>query len=158
MAPSKTFNIAGLDCAFAITPNDKIRRQYSQFMSGLVGHVNIFGTQAAIAAYKYGEPWRKELIAYLQKNNELVYERINAINGVSMRKVEATYLAWIHIKDLKLKQPKKYFEDFGIGLSAGEDFGDKDYIRLNFGCQQALLIEALDRFEKAVISRMNELN
>ena len=157
MAPSKTFNIAGLDTAFAVIPNPKMRKQYSEFMYGLVGHVNIIGTQAAIAAYKYGEPWRLELIEYLQKNNQLIQERIDSIKGISMRPVEATYLAWVNVEKLKLDNPQKYFEEFGVGMSAGAEFGDNRYVRLNFGCQRSLLIEALNRIEKAVKKRILNL-
>ena len=158
MAPSKTFNIAGLDSAFAIIPNQALRAQYIELMDGLIGHVNILGVKAAIAAFKYAEPWRKDLIAYLNENRALVESKVNALNGVSMRPVEATYLAWINIANLKLDHPQKYFESYGIGLSPGSDFGDDDYVRLNFGCQQPLLIEALARFERAVTNRMEALN
>jgi len=157
MAPSKTFNIAGLDTAFAVIPNSQMRKQYSQYMYGLVGHVNIIGTQAAIAAYKFGEPWRLELIEYLQKNNQLIQESIDSIEGISMRPVEATYLAWLNVEALQLDNPQKYFEQFGVGMSAGAEFGDNHYVRLNFGCQQSLLIEALGRIKKAVNQRMLEL-
>ena len=157
MAPSKTFNIAGLDCAFAIIPNADMRKQYSQLMFGLVGHVNIIGTQAATAAFKYGEPWRQKLIPYLQDNHQLILDRVKNINGISMRPAEATYLAWINVADLKLDHPQKYFEEYGVGMSAGSEFGDNNYVRLNFGCQRSLLAEALDRIEKAVNQRMSEL-
>ncbi len=157
MAPSKTFNIAGLDTAFAVIPNPKMRKQYSEYMYGLVGHVNIIGSQAAIAAYKYGESWRLELIEYLQKNNQLIQERIDSIKGISMRPVEATYLAWLNVEELKLDNPQKYFEEFGVGMSAGAEFGDNRYVRLNFGCQRSLLKEALNRIEKAVQERVLNL-
>ncbi len=157
MAPSKTFNIAGLDCAFAIISNETMRKQYSDLMFGLVGHVNIIGTQAAIAAYKYGEPWRQKLIAYLQDNHQLILDRVKAINSISMRPCEATYLAWINVADLKLDNPQKYFEQYGVGMSAGSEFGDNNYVRLNFGCQRDVLVEALDRIEKAVKNRMADL-
>lgn len=157
MAPSKTFNIAGLDCAFAIIPNDELRKKYSDLMYGLVGHVNILGTQAAIAAFKYGEPWRQKLIPYLKDNHQLIMDRIANIDGISMRPSEATYLAWLNVSDLKLENPQKYFEQYGVGMSAGSEFGDNDYVRLNFGCQRALLNEALNRIEKAAQSRKAEL-
>ena len=157
MAPSKTFNIAGLDCAFAIISNEAMRKQYSDLMFGLVGHVNIIGTQAAIAAYKYGKPWHQKLIAYLQDNHQLILDRVKAINGISMRPCEATYLAWINVADLKLDNPQKYFEQYGVGMSAGSEFGDNNYVRLNFGCQRDVLVEALDRIEKAVKNRMADL-
>lgn len=158
MAPSKTFNIAGLDSAFAIIANEKMRTEYVQLMDGLVGHVNILAVKASIAAFKYAEPWRKNLIAYLNENRVLVESKVNELEGVSMRPVEATYLAWINIASLKLEHPQKYFESYGIGLSPGSDFGDEDYVRLNFGCQQSLLVEALSRFERAVLNRMEALN
>jgi len=154
MAPSKTFNIAGLDTAFAIISNSTMRKKYQALMYGLVGHVNIMGTQAAIAAYKHGEPWRQELIKYLQSNLKIIEQRINNIPGISMRPVEATYLAWLNVSSLKLDKPQKYFEEYGVGMSAGSEFGDNDYVRLNFGCQQEILIKALDRIEQAAHERM----
>jgi len=119
-----------------------------------VGHVNIIGTQAAIAAYKHGEPWRQELIKYLQSNLKFIEQRIKNIPGISMRPVEATYLAWLNVSSLKLDKPQKYFEEYGVGMSAGSEFGDNDYVRLNFGCQQEILIKALDRIEQAAHERM----
>lgn len=157
MAPSKTFNIAGLDCAYAIIPNKKLRQQYSQLMFGLVGHVNILGTHAAVAALKHGEPWRQKLIPYLKGNHQLILDRVNNTQGISMRPAEATYLAWINVADLKLDNPQKYFEQHGVGMSAGAEFGDNDYVRLNFGCQRDLLIQALDRIENAVKLRIKSL-
>lgn len=157
MAPSKTFNIAGLDCAFAIIPNPMLRKQYSQLMYGLVGHVNILGSQAAIAAFKHGEAWRQKLIPYLQGNHQLIMDRISHLSGITMRPSEATYLAWLNVADLKLDNPQKYFEQYGVGMSAGAEFGDNDYVRLNFGCQRSLLAEALNRIELAVNDRMATL-
>jgi len=74
-----------------------------------------------------------------------------------MRPLEATYLAWINVSQLKLDKPQKYFETHGVGMSAGSEFGDNEYVRLNFGCQQDLLITALDRIEHAVATRLLQL-
>ncbi|NVK36378.1 MAG: aminotransferase class I/II-fold pyridoxal phosphate-dependent enzyme, partial [Gammaproteobacteria bacterium] len=157
MAPSKTFNIPGLDLAFAIIENPELRTCYSQLMDGLVGHVNILGVPAAIAAFKHGEPWRQALIEYLRDNCELIENSINNLPCISMRPVEATYLAWLDVSELQLENPQKYFEQYGVGLSAGKDFGDDQYVRLNFGCQRPLLTQALQRIEKAVLDRVSEL-
>lgn len=157
MAPSKTFNIPGLDLAFAIIENPELRTRYSQLMDGLVGHVNILGVPAAIAAFKHGEPWRQALIEYLRDNCELIENSINNLPCISMRPVEATYLAWLDVSELQLENPQKYFEQYGVGLSAGKDFGDDQYVRLNFGCQRPLLTQALQRIEKAVLDRVSEL-
>ena len=74
-----------------------------------------------------------------------------------MRPVEATYLAWINIEQLKLANPQIFFESHGLGFSLGGDFADSNYVRLNFGCQRPLLVEALNRLEKAVAFRLQEL-
>lgn len=157
MAPSKTFNIPGLDMAFAIIPNAEMRQEYSNLMTGLVGHVNIIGMHAASAAFEFGEPWRLELIEYLKGNHEFILNRINQMKGVSMRPVEATYLAWINVSELKLDNTYQYFEQHGLGFSAGKEFADDEYVRLNFGCQRPLLEQALDRFQNAVEQRLKEI-
>lgn len=157
MAPSKTFNIPGLDMAFAIISDAQLRKEYTQLMDGLVGHVNIIGQHAAEAAFKYGEPWRLELVEYLKGNHELILKAVSDLPCVSMRPCEATYLAWINVAELKLDNPYQYFEQHGLGFSSGSDFADNNYVRLNFGCQRPLLIEALKRFENAVAARVKEL-
>ena len=67
-----------------------------------------------------------------------------------MAPVEATYLAWIDVRDLRLASPAAHFEAHGLGLSDGSDFGAPGWLRLNFGCPRATLDEALTRFGKAV--------
>ena len=61
MAPSKTFNIAGLDCSFAIIPNAELRKRYEAARQGRIGGVNLFGYLAALSAYQSGQPWLDEL-------------------------------------------------------------------------------------------------
>ncbi len=150
MAPSKTFNIAGLDAAFAIIEDPDLRQRYAKLQYGLVGHVNILGTVAAAAAFQTGEPWRQDLIAYLRENQRIIAERVGTIAGMSMIPSEATFLAWINISELQLDNAPKFFEANGVGFSPGSDFGDENYVRLNFGCQRDLLVKALDRMELAV--------
>lgn len=157
MAPSKTFNVPGLDMAFAIISDIKMRTEYSKLMDGLVGHVNILGMAAATAAFKYAQPWRLELIEYLKHNHQLIIDKVSALEGISMRPCEATYLAWLDVSALQLDHPQKFFEKHGVGMSAGSEFGDNNYVRLNFGCQRPVLMEALRRIEKAVTLRLSEL-
>ena len=157
MAPSKTFNVPGLDMAFAIISDIKMRTEYSKLMDGLVGHVNILGMAAATAAFKYAEPWRLELIKYLKQNHQLIMDKVAMLEGVTMRPSQATYLAWLDVSALQLDNPQKFFEKHGVGMSAGSEFGDNNYVRLNFGCQRPLLNEALTRIEKAVLMRIAEL-
>jgi cystathionine beta-lyase len=150
MAPSKTFNIPGLGCSFAVISNGRLRTQFIRAMTDIVPYVNILGHTAAEAAYREGWNWLEALLEYLRQNSLLVEEEINSINGLSMHHVEATYLAWIDARNLDKLYPGRFFESTGIGLSEGGDFGWPGFVRLNFGCRRALLQEALRRIKDAV--------
>lgn len=154
MAPSKTWNVPGLGCAFAIISDAKLRRRFHQAMAGIVPHVNVLGFTACEAAYRHGEPWRQELLALLRRNAETVFQRINALPGLCATAVEATYLAWIDCRELMTRQdianPQHFFEHAGVGLSDGRDFGAEGFVRLNFGCSAELLDQALQRMEAAI--------
>ena len=150
MAPSKTFNVAGLGLSFAVIANDKLRRKFQRAMQGIVPHPNLFGYSAALAAYKHGGEWLEELLDYLRINRDMVYSRINAMPGLSTTHVEATYLAWIDARDLGVDNPHQFFEKAGVGLSNGIEFFAKGFLRLNFGCPRDMLEEALERMENAI--------
>jgi cysteine-S-conjugate beta-lyase len=150
MAPSKTYNIPGLGCAFAVIANDALRRRFKQTMEGIVPHVNVMGLAATKAAYQHGGAWLKAMIEYLGANRDLVQDRVNNTSGLRMSPIEATYLAWIDVRPLGLPEPATFFEQAGIGLMDGADFGMSGYVRMNFGCRQKLLRKALDRLCDAV--------
>jgi cystathionine beta-lyase len=152
MAPSKAFNIAGLSCSFAIIPDDSIRRKFSKGCIGIIPYLNLLGTTAAQAAYEYGDDWNNQQVDYLRANRNYLVTEINKIRGLKLDPVEATYLAWIDVSDLGLTDPKVFFEKAGVGLSAGSDFGDNNYLRLNFGCPRSLLEEAVKRIQHALIN------
>ncbi|NIV09905.1 MAG: aminotransferase class I/II-fold pyridoxal phosphate-dependent enzyme, partial [Aliifodinibius sp.] len=95
IAPSKTFNIAGLKASVAIITDSEIRKSFQQAMSGLVGWVNIFGIAAMKAAYTKCDAWLNELLIALDENRNYLYDRIETIPGLSMNKPQGTYLAWI---------------------------------------------------------------
>ncbi len=149
MAPSKTFNIPGLGCAFAVIPDAGLRRRFERAMAGIVPHVNVLGLAACEAAYRDCSDWHRELIAYLAGNRDRVEAAVNALPGAKMSHVEATYLAWIDVRELGLAKPAAHFEAHGLGLSDGADFGAPGWLRLNFGCTRATLDAALERFSKA---------
>ena len=150
LAPSKTFNIPGLGCAFAVIPDATLRRRFERAMHGIVPHVNVLGLAACEAAFRHGGDWHRELIAYLRGNRDRVAEVVASLPGVRMTPVEATYLAWIDMRDLHLAKPAAHCEAHGLGLSDGSDFGAPGWLRLNFGCPRATLDDALVRFSKAV--------
>lgn len=155
MSPSKTFNLAGFGCAFAIIPDEKLRHEFNRIRKGIVPDPDnmLIGYTAAKAAYRHGEPWRQSLLEYLRENHDFLVNAINDIPGLSMEPLQATYLAWIDVSKLELEDPHQFFEQAGVGLSPGKQFGDGNYLRLNFGCSRSLLEEAVARMAKAVENR-----
>ena len=150
LAPSKTFNVPGLGCSFAVISDATLRRAFRKAMGRIVPHVNLLGYTAAEAAYRHGEGWRRELIAYLRGNRDLVAQQVGKMPGLSVAHVEATYLSWIDVRERGMADPVRFFEDAGVGLSDGADFGLPGFVRLNFGCPRALLAEALGRMRVAL--------
>lgn len=150
MAPSKTFNIAGLGYAFAVIENAQLRQAFNKERAGLIPSPNMLGLVAATAAYEEGREWHGELLAYLKSNRDLLAKRI-AATPLTMVHLEATYLAWIDASALSLDNPYQFFVDAGVGVSDGKDFGNSSYVRLNFGCPQSVLDQAMTRIEEALI-------
>ena len=150
MAPSKTYNIPGLGCSYAIIPSDEKREIFKKSNRGIMPHVNLMGLTAGIAALTKCDEWLEELIVYLRKNRDIVEKRINRIDGLEMNHVEATYLAWIDTEKSQIKNPAAFFEKAGVGLSSGTYFGAEGFLRLNFGCPVSQLKKALDRMEAAL--------
>lgn len=149
-APSKTYNIPGLGCSFAVIPDDGLRRSFRHAMAGIVPHVNLLGYTATVAAYRDSEDWRQALLVYLRENRDLTARLIADMRGLKTWHVESTYLAWIDARGLGVPDPAGFFEEAGVGLSDGSPFGASGFVRLNFGCQRQLLTEALQRMQKAV--------
>jgi len=151
LAPSKTYNVPGMGCSFAVISDPSLRQQFRKAMGRLVPHVTALGYTTAEAAYRDGEPWRAALLDYLRGNRDLVQAEIAALPGLSITHVEATYLAWIDARELGVDNPALFFEEAGVGLSDGADFGAPGFVRLNFGCSRILLKQALERIKKAVL-------
>src|SRR5438034_451346 len=151
ISPSKTFNLAGLQCAFAIIPNSELRQQFRSAREGLVPWVNAMGLIGAEAAYRYGQPWLDELLPYLQANRDFLSDFINReLPGIRMCKPEATYLAWLDCRGLKLGDPFDFFLNHArVALNDGRSFGTggTGFVRLNFGCPRSTLEEALTRMK-----------
>ena len=150
MAPSKTFNIAGLGCSFAVISNAKIRQRFVEAMAGIVPRVNVLANTAALAAYQDSSPWLKQLLDCLRENRDRVYAEVSQMKGLSICHAEATYLSWIDARGSGLENPVGFFEKAGVGLSDGTEFGSPGFLRLNFGCPRATLDEALKRMKSAL--------
>lgn len=150
MAPSKTYNIAGLGASFAIIPDATLRRAFEHALAGIVPHVNVLALTACAAAYAHGAGWRTELLEYLRGNRDRVLDQLDGYRGLQVSRPEATFLAWIDCRGSRLKQPQRFFEEAGVGLSDGADFGLPGFVRLNFGCPRQTLDEALARMRDAL--------
>jgi cysteine-S-conjugate beta-lyase len=155
LAPSKTYNIAGLGCSYAVIPDPKLRAAFRHTGSGVLAEVNNFGYVACEAAYRFAEPWRQAVLQRLRANRDLLLDavRSGALPGITTTPIEATYLAWLNVEALQLDDPVAFFEAAGVGLSGGAAFGDPRYVRLNFACPEALLREALARMSRALTAR-----
>ena len=149
MAPSKTYNIPGLACSLAIVPDASLRHRFSAVMRGIVPDVNVLGFIAAEAAFRECDDWRDALLDVLRANRDRVETAVAHMPGLSMTHVEATYLAWIDARGLGIADPVRFFEDAGVGLSDGADFGTPGWVRLNFGCPRVTLELALQRMASA---------
>lgn len=150
IAPSKTFNLPGLGCAFAVVPDGALRRQLRRTMDGIVPHVNVLGMVACEAAWRHGEPWRQALLAYLRGNRDRVVEGLHDFHGLRLQAPQAGYLAWIDCRSAILERPAARFEQAGVGLSDGAEFGAPGFVRLNFGCAADLLEDAINRMRNAL--------
>lgn len=155
MAPSKTYNIAGLGCAFALIRNPRLRARWDRAASGIVPWVTVMGHVAASAAYRHGQEWLDQVLAYLVRNRDYVHDFVgDALPGVSMCRVEATYLAWLDCSEAGLgRHPFRFFLDRArVALNDGAQFGEGygQFVRLNFACPRTVLQEALCRMAEAL--------
>jgi cystathionine beta-lyase len=150
MAPSKTWNIPALYCAFAIIPDAVLRRRFRAAMRGIVPHVNLLGLVACEAAYRHGDAWRRNLLAVPTRARLSRSTALAGMPGLQCTLPEATYLAWIDCRQTGLEDPAAFFEAGGVGLSDGAPFGAPGFVRLNFGCPPATLDEALARMRRAL--------
>jgi cystathionine beta-lyase len=155
MAPSKTFNLAGLGCAFAIIRNPDIRKSWNKWSQGLVPPVNIMGNVAALAAFRDGQEWLDQVLAYLTANKDFLARYVKErLPGLRMARIEATYLAWLDCRRAGIPgRPSDFFlREAGVGVNDGAEFGHggAGFVRLNFACPRETLVQALDRMADAL--------
>ncbi len=156
LAPSKTFNIAGLSTAIGIIPNRRLRGEFDEMIEKIhLWHGNIFGNVALEAAYNYGEQWLDELLEYLAGNLKLISEFVEKIPGIQLIKPEGTYLAWLDCRELPVEDEeinRFMVEQAKVGMNEGSTFGKNGagFQRLNFGCPRKTLTTALENIEQAV--------
>ncbi len=157
VAPSKTFNLAGLSTSSVIISNPVLRKYFNSKTEHLhIGNGNIFGTVASIAAYSYGYEWLDNLKDYLNQNAGYVTDfcRDNIPEIVTVNP-EATYMIWLDCR--KLGMTGEELNDFfvhkaKVGLNEGSAFGPggEGFMRMNLGTTRQRIRKAMEQIEKAV--------
>lgn len=156
-APSKTFNLAGLQTSNLIIPNAKYRQafQASRDLTG-IHSPNVFGITALEAAYRHGWDWLDQLMCYLKGNVEFFMSALaQELPQIKMVRPEGTYLLWLDFRELGMepKELQKFLvHKAGVGLNAGYQFGPggEGFARLNIGCSRSVLEDGFERIKVAV--------
>lgn len=156
MAPSKTFNIAGIVSSYSIVPDNDIREKFYSFLeAGELGDGTIFAYTATEAAYTYGAEWLQQMRMYVMENVRFVDEYLQMhLPKIKVYPPQASFLIWLDCRELGLSQPElvSLFQDkAGLLLNDGSMFGPggEGYMRMNIGCPRAILTSALESLKKA---------
>ena len=163
MAPSKTFNMAGLVSSSYIIPNGEIRKKFSDFMNNSeLANGNIFAYVAAQAAYENGTEWLTEMIRYIQGNVNYIVEFLEKnVPQIKPMIPQASFLIWLDCAGLEMNSHQ--LQDFMVkearlGLNKGTTFGPggEQHLRLNIGCSREVLKQAMEQLNSAINSRLNK--
>jgi cystathionine beta-lyase len=157
MAPSKTFNLAGLSTSMVVIENEQMLKTYNYMIESFhIGLTNPFGLNALKAAYGKGEPWLEALLVYLERNRDFAYDFVEKeLPGIKAYKPDATFLMWLDFRDLnftKTQLHKLIVHDAKLGLSDGAIFrdGGEGFQRLNFGAPKAVIEKGLNQLKSAL--------
>lgn len=157
LAPSKTFNLAGLSTSIAIIPDDRLNSRFCHVIEAAgTGGSSIFGMTALEAAYTQGEEWLDQLLEYLEGNLIFLEQFFRShIPEIQVRRPEGTYLVWLDCRALGLDRAglrKFMIDNAGLGLNEGAVFGSpgEGYMRLNAACPRSVLEQSLERLARAV--------
>ncbi len=147
-APTKTFNLAGLKIAYAVTAESELREKFDSACQRTIKGANIFGYQALKAAYQEGEAWLEKQLEYLKSNLELTGDMLGDLEGIDLIEPEGTYLVWLDFSASELKKEaieKLLFDRAEAGLEPGYWFGEEGegFYRLNLATQRKILKPAL---------------
>ena len=149
LAPTKAYNIPGVGCAVAVIPDPALREAFKNAKVGLVPSIGPLAYVASESAWRDRSGWLQALLEYLRDNRDFLAARMQQLD-LTMSHVEGTYLAWIDVRGLKVENAGGWFENYGVGLSDGGQFGREGFVRFNFGCPRSLLEEGVRRFANAV--------
>ncbi|MDL2221864.1 PatB family C-S lyase [Parabacteroides sp. OttesenSCG-928-N08] len=157
MAPSKTFNIAGIVTSYTVIPNPELREQFFRYLgAGEMAGGSLFSYEATRAAYTYGAEWLQQMRMYVMENVNFVEKFLNThIPQIKVYPPQASFLVWLDCRELGLSQRALvtlFTEKAGLALNDGVMFGreGKGFMRLNVGCARSILDKALNALKKAV--------
>ncbi len=154
LGPTKTFNLAGLKIGFAIAENPEVLERFKEAMFGFAMPAPAVSQAGALGAYRDGQAWYEDTMAYLRANRDHLKARIDGMEGVSMYTPEATYLAWLDFRGGPLAEAPaaQLVERARLGLNEGTTFGASGagFARLNFATSRAIVDDAADRIERAL--------
>ena len=156
-APSKTFNIAGIVCSYAVVPDDALRERFYRWIeANEMGSAPIFSHIATVAAFRHGAEWRRQMLDYIQGNIEFVEDFCREyIPQVRPLRPQASFLVWLDCRRLGLDREglnRLFIDGAGLALNDGEMFspGGEGFMRLNVGTSRAVLKEALERLRSVI--------
>ncbi len=156
-APSKTFNLPGLQCANIFVPNRRLREELSrQYERNLFPFLNVLGMVAAEAAYAHGEPWLESMLPYVRGNHALFAQEVaRATSRITVLPADSLYLAWMDCRGLGMNAEalnKFMLTRARLWLDKGQKFGVEGhgYMRANLGCPRSTVREAVRRLANAV--------
>lgn len=156
MAPSKTYNLAGLKCSVAVIPDQALRETFMASRLDMVQSANILGYTAMLAAYRDGQSWLDELLRYLEGNRDYLVQYVRAnFPGIDIGVPEGTYLAWLDCRRAGIpdNDPYTFFLETGrVAFNDGRTFGrgGEGFVRFNFACPRPLLTQGLERMGQAL--------
>lgn len=160
LAPSKTFNIPGLQTSFTVISNRELKRKFDRMIEALgIGSVNFFGPSATMAAYNESGNWLDALLGYVKANQEFAVRYLDEhLPELTPVPSEGTYLLWVDCRKLSLSSAelkRLMYKEAKIAFTEGSLYGKngEGFLRINLACPQDLLKEALDRFTPAVKAR-----
>lgn len=156
-APTKTFNIAGIISSYAIVPNEKIRKVFYHWLTANeLDEAHIFAHIATIAAFRKGEEWRKQMLAYVEDNIKFVEDYCKEkMPQIRPLRPQASFLVWLNCRDLHLSHDQLldlFIDKAHLALNDGEMFGSggEGFMRLNVGCPRPLIAQALSQLAEAI--------
>jgi cystathionine beta-lyase len=157
MAPSKTYNIAGIHASIAIIPDPELREQFEAARAGLVPRLDTMGYTAMLAAYRDGRPWLDAVLRYMEATCDFLIEYVNSrLPGITAHPPEGTYLAWLDCRQAGIPgNPHQFFlERAQVAVNDGATFGrgGEGFVRLNFACPRSTLAQALHQMRQAFLS------